>query len=55
MNGSSISRDEIAALKKALPSEFARITGTIRLRDGKPEIEIVSADQIKVLDSQTER
>ena len=31
------------------------ITGTIRLRDGKPEIEIVSADQIKVLDSQTER
>jgi hypothetical protein len=31
------------------------ITGTIRLRDGKPEIEILSADQIKVLDSQTER
>jgi hypothetical protein len=31
------------------------ITGTIRLRYGKPEIEIVSADQIKVLDSQTER
>ena len=31
------------------------ITGTIRLRDGKPEIEIVSADQITGLDSQTER
>ena len=31
------------------------ITGTIRLRDGKPEIEIVSAAQIKGLDSQTER
>src|SRR5215475_15579810 len=28
------------------------ITGTIRLRDGKPEIEIVSADQITGLDSQ---
>ena len=31
------------------------ITGTIRLRDGKPEIEIVSADPIKGLDSQAER
>src|ERR1700752_2096797 len=31
------------------------ITGTIRLLDGKPEIEIVSADQITGLDSQTER
>jgi DNA/RNA endonuclease YhcR with UshA esterase domain len=31
------------------------ITGAIRLRDGKPEIEIVSEDQIKALDSQTER
>jgi RecJ-like exonuclease len=31
------------------------ITGTIQLRDGKPEIEIVSADQISGLDSQTER
>ena len=31
------------------------IRGTIRLRDGKPEIEIVSADQITGLDSQTER
>ena len=25
------------------------ITGTIQLRDGKPEIEIVSADQISVV------
>jgi len=32
-----------------------RITGTIRLRNGKPEIEVVSPDQIKGLDSQTER
>jgi RecJ-like exonuclease len=31
------------------------ITGTIRLRDGKPEIEIVSSDQIRDLDSQTDR
>jgi RecJ-like exonuclease len=31
------------------------IRGTIQLRDGKPEIEIVSADQISGLDSQTER
>src|SRR5215469_9914025 len=31
------------------------ITGTIRIRDGKPEIEIVSADQITGLESQTER
>jgi hypothetical protein len=31
------------------------ITGTIRLRHGKPEIEIVSSDQITGLDSQTER
>jgi DNA/RNA endonuclease YhcR with UshA esterase domain len=31
------------------------ITGIVRLRDGKPEIEIVSANQITGLDSQTER
>jgi hypothetical protein len=31
------------------------ITGAIRLRAGKPEIEIVSADQITGLESQTER
>jgi RecJ-like exonuclease len=31
------------------------ITGIVQLRDGKPEIEILSADQITGLDSQTER
>ena len=31
------------------------ITGIVQLRDGKPEIEIVSADQITGLDAQTER
>jgi len=31
------------------------ITGTIRLRDGKPEIEIVSADQMTGLESHTEQ
>ena len=31
------------------------ITGTVQLRDGKPEIEIVSADQVTGMDSQTER
>jgi DNA/RNA endonuclease YhcR with UshA esterase domain len=31
------------------------ITGIVQLRDGKPEIEIVSADQIRGLDSETER
>src|SRR6516164_8699145 len=31
------------------------ITGTVRLRDGKPEIEIVSGNQITGADSQTER
>src|SRR5215510_8126419 len=31
------------------------ITGTIELREGKPEINVVSTDQIKGLDSQTER
>jgi len=31
------------------------ITGTIRLREGKPEIEILSADQIKGLNSRTDR
>ena len=31
------------------------IAGTIQLHDGKPEIEIVSLDQITGLDSQTEQ
>jgi len=34
-----------------LQGKIISITGTIRLRDGKPEIEILSADQIKGLDS----
>jgi len=38
-----------------IQGKIISITGTIQLRYGKPEIEIVSADQIKGLDSQTER
>ena len=30
-----------------IQGKIISITGTIQLRDGKPEIEIVSADQIK--------
>ena len=37
-----------------IQGKIISITGTIQLRDGKPEIEIVSADQIR-LDSQTKR
>jgi hypothetical protein len=33
-----------------IQGKIISITGTIELREGKPEIEIVSADQIKVLD-----
>jgi DNA/RNA endonuclease YhcR with UshA esterase domain len=36
-----------------IQGKIISITGAIELREGKPEIE--SADQIKVLDSQTER
>ena len=50
--GSRMATDERLTL---IQGKIISITGTIRLRDGKPEIEIVSADQIKVLDSQTER
>jgi len=38
-----------------IQGKIISITGTIQFHDGKPEIEIVSADQIKVLDSQPER
>jgi len=38
-----------------IQGKIISITGTIQFHDGKPAIEIVSADQIKVLDSQTER
>ena len=50
--GSPISADRRLTM---IQRETISITGTIRLRDGKPEIDIVSAEQIKVLDSQTER
>jgi hypothetical protein len=50
--GSGIATDQRLTM---IQGKIISITGTIRLRDGKPEIEIVSADQIKVLDSQTER
>ena len=38
-----------------LPGKTFSIAGTIELYNGKPEINIIRADQIKVLDSQTER
>jgi len=50
--GSRISTDRRLTM---IQGKIISIIGTIQLRDGKPEIEIVSADQIKVLDSQTER
>ena len=50
--GSAIAGDQRLTM---IQGKTIGITGAIRLRDGKPEIEIVSADQMKVLDSQTER
>ena len=50
--GSRIAADQRLTM---IQGKTISITGTIRLRDGKPEIEIVSADQITGLDSQTER
>jgi hypothetical protein len=50
--GSRIAADQRLTM---IQGKTISITGTIQLRDGKPEIEIVSADQIKGLDSQTER
>jgi DNA/RNA endonuclease YhcR with UshA esterase domain len=38
-----------------LSGKTVSITGTIELYKGKPEINIIRADQIEVLDSQTER
>jgi hypothetical protein len=38
-----------------IQGKIISITGTIELRNGKPEINVVSADQIKDLESQTER
>ena len=50
--GSRISTDRRLTM---IQGKIISLTGTIQLRDGKPEIEIVSADQITSLDSQTER
>ena len=50
--GSGMATDQRLTM---IQGKIISITGTIRLRYGKPEIEIVSADQITVLDSQTER
>ena len=50
--GSTITTDQRLTM---IQGKTIGITGIVRLYDGKPEIEIVSADQIKVLDSQTER
>jgi hypothetical protein len=50
--GSSIASDRRLTM---IQGKSIGITGTIRLRDGKPEIEVISVDQIKGLNSQTER
>jgi RecJ-like exonuclease len=50
--GSRIAADQRLSM---IQGKTISITGTIRLRDGKPEIEIVSADQITGLDPQTKR
>src|SRR6516165_6587832 len=50
--GSRIATDRRLTM---IQGKIISLTGTIQLRDGKPEIEIVSADQITSLDSQTER
>src|SRR5215471_18426047 len=50
--GSRIATDQRLTM---IQGKIIGIIGTIQLRDGKPEIEIVSADLIKGLDSQTER
>jgi hypothetical protein len=50
--GSAIAGDQRLTM---IQGRTISITGIIRLREGKPEIEIVSADQITGLASQTER
>src|SRR5215467_14973705 len=49
--GSAIADDQRLTM---IQGKTISITGIVRLHDGKPEIEIVSADQITDLDSQTE-
>ena len=51
---SAVSRIATDRRLTMIQGKIISITGTIQLRDGKPEIEIVSADQIR-LDSQTKR
>ena len=46
--GSRIATDRRLTM---IQGKIISLTGTIQLRDGKPEIEILSADQIKDLDS----
>jgi RecJ-like exonuclease len=50
--GSAIAADQRLNM---IQGKTISIMGIVRLHDGKPEIEIVSADQITGLDSQTER
>src|SRR5258708_1178574 len=50
--GSAIASDQRLTM---IQGKTISITGVVRLRDGKPEIEVLSADHIKGLDSQTER
>ena len=50
--GSPIAADQRLTM---IQGKTISITGIVRLHEGKPEIEIVSADQITSLDSQTER
>ena len=50
--GSSMATDQRLTM---IQGKIISITGTIELREGKPEINVVSPAQIKVLHSQTER
>ena len=50
--GSAIAGDQRLTMIKG---KIVSVTSTIELREGKPEINVVSANQIKVLDSQTEQ
>src|SRR5262249_2236334 len=48
---------EVVSRKRlnSLPGKTASITGKIELYQGKPEINVIRADQVKVLDSQTKQ
>jgi DNA/RNA endonuclease YhcR with UshA esterase domain len=47
--GSSLAEDQRLTM---IQGKIISISGTIELREGKPEINVVSADQIKGLDSE---